>query len=200
VPTAPYDADASGELKLELFCAQPWVFSGRQSRWSDRQSWRLEQRLSYLFREIAERVVEAKRVAEEKRLAAERAAETARREAEERERQWHALMAQAKARLVETHRADQLHAQADAWQQADRLRRYCDALDAAHGDNAVTAEWLAWARAYAASLDPLTEPPTMPEPPEPSPEALQDHLPHGWSPHGPHNNHDNSPLTARYAL
>jgi hypothetical protein len=106
-------------------------------------------------------------------------------------------MEQAKTRLVETHRADQLHAQADAWDQADRLPRYCDALDAAHGDNAVTAEWLAWARAYTARLDPLTKPPAMPEPPDASPEALQDHLPDGWSAQGPHNNHDRRPHTAR---
>ena len=96
LPSGPYDADSSGQLKLELFCAQPWIFSGRQSRWSDRQSWQLEHRLSHLFREIAERAVEAKRVAEEKRIAAERAAEDAKREAEERERQWHVLMEQAK--------------------------------------------------------------------------------------------------------
>jgi hypothetical protein len=74
---------------------------------------------------------------------------------------------------------------------------YCDALDAAHGDNAVTAEWLAWARAYTARLDPLTKPPAMPEPPDASPEALQDHLPDGWSAQGPHNNHDRRPHTAR---
>jgi hypothetical protein len=184
-PSGPYDAKATGELKLELFCERYWIFSGRQSRWSDRQSWRLEERLPHLFRELAERVVEAKRVAEEERIKAEQAAEAARREAEERERKWHELMAQAKERLIEAHRAKHLSAQADSWHAADRLRRYCDALESAHGDDSEAAEWIAWARAFADRIDPLTEPPKIPDPPEPTPEALQEFLPEGWSAYGP---------------
>lgn len=185
LPSGPYDAGASGELKLELFCEAYWLFSGRQSRWSDRQAWRLEERLPHLFREITERVIEAKRAAEERRVEAERAAAAAKREAEEREHEWHLLMDEAQARLLDAHRAAHLHAQAEAWRKADELRRYCDAIEAAHGRNPGTAEWLAWARSYAARLDPLTEPPTMPEPPEATPEALQEHLPDGWSARGP---------------
>jgi hypothetical protein len=199
LPSGPYDAQASGDLKLELFCSHRWSFGGRQSRWSDRQSWRLEGRLPHLFREIAERVVEARRVDEERRIAAEGAAEAARREAEERERQWHRLMDQAKERLLEAHRADHLRAQADAWRQADELRRYCDAVDAAYGHNSDTSAWVAWARSYATRLDPLTEPPTMPEPPEATPEALQEHLPDGWSAHGPEPiSHRRTAFPARY--
>lgn len=118
-------------------------------------------------------MLEAKRVAEEERVKAEQAAEEARRAAEERERNWHELMDQAKERLIEAHRAKHLRAQADAWHEADRLRRYCDAIESAHGDDAETAQWIAWARSYADRLDPLTHPPKMPEPPEPTPEALQ---------------------------
>lgn len=189
LPSGPYDAEAAGQLKLELFCSQYWIFGGRQSRWSDRQSWQLEERLPHLLREIAERIAEAKRIAEEKRVAAKKAAEAARRKTEERERQWHILMDQARTRLVEADRAARLRAQAEAWRQADELRRYCDALEAAHGDDPVTAGWLSWARAYAVSLDPLAEPPAMPEPPEPTPEALQEHLPDGWSAYGPESEH-----------
>jgi hypothetical protein len=189
LPSGPYDAKATGELKLELFCERDWIFRGRQSRWSDRQSWRVEERLPHLLRELAERVTEAKRVAEEERIRAEQAAEAARREAEARERKWLKLMAQAQERLVEAHRAKHLRAQADAWQEADRLRRYCDALESAHGADAGTAEWVAWARAYADRLDPLTEPPKVPEPPEPRPEALQEFLPDGWSAYGPEQRH-----------
>ncbi|HXE43838.1 MAG TPA: hypothetical protein VN635_01440 [Conexibacter sp.] len=184
-PSGPYDANATGRLRLELY----FRHKGRQSRWSDRSSWTLEERLPHLFREIEERIVDAARVAEERRVAAEEAAEAARREAEERERQWHVLMDEARRRLVETHRTSQLLAQAQAWNQADQLRRYCDALAAAHGDNPKTAAWLTWAREYAARLDPLTEPPGMPESPEATPEALQDHLPGGWSAHGPEHGH-----------
>jgi hypothetical protein len=185
LPSGPYDADASGRMKLELFCAEYWMFRGRQSRWSDRRSWRLEERLSHLFREIAERVVEAKRAAKDKRIEAAQEAAAARREAAERERQWLKLIEQAKERLVEAHRAQRLEEQAVAWRQAELVRRYCDALEAAQGHDPHAAEWLAWARSHADSLDPLTKPPTMPEPPEATPEALQEHLPEGWSAHGP---------------
>jgi hypothetical protein len=185
LPSGAYDAGASGELKLELFCAEYWLFNGRHSRWSDRQAWRLEDRLPHLFREITERVIEAKRIAAERRIAAENAAAAAKRAAEEQERQWHLLMDHARERLRDANRAAHLRAQAGAWREADRLRRYCDAIEAAHGDDPDTAEWLAWARSFAISLDPLTEPPTMPEPPEATAEALQEHLPDGWSASGP---------------
>lgn len=189
LPSGPYDADASGRLKLELFGESSWMLRGRQSRWADRQSCTLEERLPHLFREIQERIVEAERVAEERRIAAEKAAEAARREAHERERQWHLLMDQAREQLVEAHRAAHLHAQADTWQQADRLRRYCDALEAAHGEHPDSATWLAWARQHAHRLDPLAAPPTTPEPPEATLEALQEHLPRGWSAYGPEHGH-----------
>lgn len=94
-------------------------------------------------------------------------------------------MERAKQRLVEAQRAAHLRAQADARQEAERLRRYCDAVEAVHGDNPPTSECLTWARDYIAGLDPLTEPPPMPEPPEATPEARQGHLPEGWSAHGP---------------
>jgi hypothetical protein len=189
LPSGAYDADASGRLKLELFGESSWMLRGRQSRWADRQSWTLEERLPHLFREIQERIVEAERVAEERRIAAEKAAEAARREAQERERQWHVLMDRARERLLEAHRAAHLRAQTDAWQEATRLRSYCDALEAAYGEHPDSAPWLTWARQHADHLDPLTDPPTMPEPPEATSEALQEHLPPGWSAYGPERAH-----------
>lgn len=185
IARGPYDAQPSGQLKLELFCREYWIYRGRQSRWADRQSWNLERRLPHLFREIDERIVDAERVAEEKRIEAERAAEAGRRAAVERERQWHAIMEQAKARLIEENRVEVLRAQADAWHEAERLRRYCDEAEAEHGGDARTVEWLAWARGYADRLDPLADPPMMPDPQKVTPEALQKHLPKGWSAQGP---------------
>jgi hypothetical protein len=185
LPRGAYDADASGRLKLELHVPRPRIFPGRQSQWSDRQSWILEDRLPHLFREIEERIAEADRFAEKERIAAEKAAEAARREAEERERQWKVLMDDAKHRLVETHRAEQLRSDAARWTAAQTLRRYCDAVQASYGDRSETAEWLAWARVYVSQLDPLSLAPVMPEDPEPTIEALQQHLPDGWSAHGP---------------
>jgi hypothetical protein len=177
-----FDADASGRLKLTLFGGHPYASGGRQSNWADRQSWTLESRLPHLFREIAERVVEAKRVSEERRIAAELAAQEERREAEERE--WHRLMARAGERLVEADRVGRLRKQAAAWRKARQLNEYCDAMAAAHGDDPGTAEWVRWARGYAERLDPLAVAPQMPEAPEATVEALQRHLPKGWDARG----------------
>lgn len=184
-PTGPYDANASGRLKLRLGSEREAIFEGRQSRWADRKSWTLEERLPHLFSEIEERARKAQHHAIEQQIAAEQAAERARLAAEERDRTWHSLMAQAKERLVESHRVAVLRAQADAWHDAERLRLYCDAMDARHGQEPMTAEWLRWARAYTARVDPLTRPPRTPEPLEPTAEALQEHLPPGWSAQGP---------------
>jgi hypothetical protein len=198
-PSGPYDAEATGELNLEVQVGRPWIFRGRQSRWGDRKSWVLEERLPHLFREIEERVAKADRVAEEERIAAEKAAEEARRAAEERERKWHALMEEARRRLVETQRAGLLRAQAAAWHEAELLRRYCDAMEVVHGENPESLKWIAWARDFAARLDPLREPPLMPEPPEETPEALQEHLPDGWSVHGPEYGRHHHPGYRRYS-
>jgi hypothetical protein len=180
-----YDAAAVGRLKLELLCANYWIYGGRQSRWTDGRSWTLEERIPHLFREIEERIAHAIRDAEEKRLAADARAAAARREAEERERQWGVLMDQARARLAGAHRAGHLREQAADWHEADRLRRYCDAAHAAHGENPATREWLVWARSYIAELDPLSQPPVEPAPVEATANALQEHLPPGWSARGP---------------
>lgn len=183
--SGPYDADATGELSLHLGVEHSWIFRGHQSNWGDRSSWRLESRLPYVLREIEERILKADRVEEEERIAAERRAEEERRVAEERERQWHSLMEHARVTLVEMQRAAQLRSQEQSWREAERLREYCDAMEAAHGDDPESAEWIAWARGFAARLDPLDKPPRMPEPPEETPEALREHLPDGWSVHGP---------------
>jgi hypothetical protein len=183
-PSGPYDADATGELNLHLHVERYWIFRGHQSNWGDRTSWRLESRLAHIFREIEERIVKADRVEEEERIAAEKRAEEERRATEKRERQWHALMDRAKVRLVETQRAALLRAREKAWREAEHIREYCDAMELAYGDDPESAEWITWARRFAVRLDPLGEPPRMPEPPEETPEALQEHLPDGWSVHG----------------
>ena len=94
-------------------------------------------------------------------------------------------MDRARVKLVETQRAAMLRSQEQSWREAERLREYCDAIEAAHGDDPESAEWIAWARGFADRLDPLGVPPRVPEPPEETTEALQEHLPDGWSVHGP---------------
>jgi hypothetical protein len=63
---------------------------------------------------------------------------------------------------------------------ADRLRRYCRAMEDAYGDHPDTGAWIEWVRDRAATLDPLREAPTEPDPVESTPEELQRHLPDGW--------------------
>lgn len=111
-PSGSYDAEGTGELELELEDELWWRFHGRQRqrRWGDRASWRLEDRLSHLFREIQERIVEAERIADEGRIEAERAAEAARIEAEQREKKWNELMERARRQLVEQGRIVELRA------------------------------------------------------------------------------------------
>jgi hypothetical protein len=185
LPRGPYDARGTGRLKLELHAGGRWTLSGRQSRWADRPSWMLESRLSYVLREIEERIVEVDHAAEQQRIAAEKAADAARRAAEEREQTWRVLMQEAEKRLVESSRAARLREQSEAWRTTQALRQYCVAIEAAHGDRPETAEWVAWVRGYISRLDPLATPPEMPENPEVTPEALQPHLPDGWSALGP---------------
>jgi hypothetical protein len=65
-------------------------------------------------------------------------------------------------------------------------------MEAAFGDRPDTASWLSWARVYARKLDPLSNPPNIPEDPEFTPEALQKFLPARWSALGPENTHSPS--------
>jgi hypothetical protein len=187
LPSGPYDAEATGQLDLEL--DRHWSLKGRQARWGDRQGWRLEERISHLFREIEERVIELGRIGEERRLAAEQAADKARREAEERGRTWRALMREAEVRAADERRVAHLRNQADAWEEAERLRRYCRAMEEAYGDHPDTGAWIDWVRNHAVTLDPLREAPTEPDPVESTPEELQRHLPAGWRVEGPTHHH-----------
>ena len=184
LPRGRYDKDATGTLTLALSC-EDRSFAGRQGRWSDRQSWTLEERLPHLFREIEARIIHARRMREHERIRAEEAAKRARRDAEERERIWRDLMATAHERLTEDHRTARLTADLDAWDQARRIRAYCEAATARYHDDADVREWIAWARAHAERLDPLNHAPAFLQPREATPEALQPYLPDGWSAQGP---------------
>jgi hypothetical protein len=143
-PSGPFDAEATGVLELELEDERWWKFHGRQRqrRWGDRASWQLEDRLAHLFREIQERIVEAERIAEAERIEAERAAEAARIEAEQREKKWTELMMGARQQLVEQGRIVVLRAQVASWQESELIRRYCDAIEEAHGDDRQCIEWI----------------------------------------------------------
>lgn len=167
----PYDSGATGELNIEVL---GWSH-GRQTKWGDRQRWTLENRLPQLMRELETRAVEA----EERRLAKER-------EEAERRRQWEAAMDRAKLRLIEDHRREVLRRRVTAWNEADAIRAYCNAVEDRHGADTVAADpdaaqWLAFAREQADSAQRV---PRMPADPEVTPEALKPYL-GKWSPYGP---------------
>jgi hypothetical protein len=166
-PTA-YDKDATGQLNISLL-----GYSSRQTTWGDRKRWKLDDRLGQILRELETQADEA----EERRLARER-------EEAERQRQWEAAMANAKRRFIEDHQLEALCRRVHAWQEADAIRAYCDAVEARHGPAATetdTAAWLELAREHADRLQRL---PTMPADPEITNEALKPYL-GSWSPYGP---------------
>jgi hypothetical protein len=103
-------------------------------------------------------------------------------------------MDDARAKLLEAHRAAQLRAEADRWHEAEKLRRYCDAL--AKGAGTHEGEWIEWARAYANQIDPLSDPIGIPTPPEETIESLDRFMPDGWSADGPE--HGRRPSCPRY--
>ena len=79
-----------------------------------------------------------------------------------------------------------------AWDEAQRIRAYCDAVelhlehhpaDDPEEGHAVR-KWITWARAYAEHTDPVPALPRMPEKPPIGPGDLRPYL-RGWSPYEP---------------
>jgi hypothetical protein len=168
-----YDADATGQLSIALTGAGG-SREGRAISWSDRKTWRLEDKLPELLQELELRSIEDDhRAAEEKR------------KADERQRQWEAQIAAARERFGEAHRANVLRAQIAARHEAKAMSAYLAELEGAHGASPVSSEWIDWIREFIARIDPLASPPTMPAEPEIGPEDLKPFLPAGVSPYGP---------------
>ncbi|WP_159395041.1 hypothetical protein [Streptomyces sp. 2323.1] len=167
--------------ELEIGLAYDWAHRGRRYRWGDRRRWRLEDKLPDLLREVDRR----SQIDEERQLAQQR-------KAEETERRWHEAMDRARTAFIHAHRQKALHDQVEAWNEASRIRAYCDALEQhlqqAPTDGEARAEavrdWLSWARDYAAHIDPVPRWPGIPEDPDISPSDLRPYL-EGWSPYEP---------------
>jgi hypothetical protein len=95
-------------------------------------------------------------------------------------------MERAKLHFLSHHRHEVVRERVRAWQDADAIRAYCDAVEARHGPSTVAAdagasEWLAFARDRAERLQAL---PSVPADPKISAEALKPFL-GGLSPYGP---------------
>jgi hypothetical protein len=152
-----YDYTPSARLKLEL----PGRYEYQQSTWADGVKSRIEGKLPEILQELECRADAAER---------QRLADEERRRQEQIEEQ--RRIARATIKLNETHRAEVLNTQLAAWQQTRQLDDYLDAMDAKitqiedPGTAAAAKEWLAWARAYAAGLNPLNGVIAMPPDPE----------------------------------
>ncbi|MFE3856121.1 hypothetical protein ACFXPN_33945 [Streptomyces griseorubiginosus] len=148
--------------------------TSRPGRWRDRKSGTLEDSLGLVLGEIEVRAVhEAQRRAGEERAKAQR------------QIRWQAAMEEARKQAVQDQLAEVLREEAGRWREAAVLRQYCDAmerrLDELGGGADESAldsarRWLAWARDYARTTDPLTRLPKMPDTREPTPEELKPYL------------------------
>ena len=171
-PRSKYDAHGTGRLTLAIRSAH--TGSERPTRWSDRKSWTVEEKLPELLREIEVRSAEHRH----------RLLEAA-RQAAERQRAWEAAIEVARERHAEQHRVEALRDEVDRWHQAERIRAYCNAAASAYYDSADTAAWLEWAGRYTDGIDPLRLAPQAPAPLQRvAPEELQPYL-EGWDPYGP---------------
>ena len=161
IPT--HDSVASGRLRLEL---ENDARSGRRRSWTDRASWRLEDKLPEVLRETAVRADEL-RLAREARAAAQARHTEAVAAEEDR----------ARIRATEHHRAEVLDGQLAAWRETRELRAFAEDLAAhittAEQDNEASANdvqgaraWLAWIEDRAAARDPFGPLPVLPAAPE----------------------------------
>lgn len=169
LPSGQYDAGGTGRLKLEL-CWGDW-WTRQQTRWADTSIARLEERLPQVLEEI------------ERRSGAPGTAVTPRAVAKVAEMAPpvsvpEPIPVDGAAYLDDDAAADYsaedpreepfgaaLEAESARWEQAQRVRRYLDAMELAYGEHPETAEWIAWGRAYADRLDPLHELASPPRPP-----------------------------------
>jgi len=159
---------------LRLSISVSGIHEHRQSRWNDTENHALEQRLNQILQEVELRAAASER----DRLEREE-------EARLKRRRWEAAVDQARSQLVEHHRGEELRSQVTRWQEADAIRRYCQALERHAGDREhEVGEWVVWARRDADEIDPTRCPPGMPADPEATPDALRPFL-RGWSPYGP---------------
>lgn len=149
----------------------------RQSRWNDTENQSLNDRLNQILQEAELRAAAMER---------DRLQREEEEEARLKRRRWEAAIDQARNRLIDHHRGEELQRQVVRWQEADATRRYCQALEQHAGDREhQVGEWIEWARQYADWIDPLLNPSGMPADPDATPDALRPFLGRGWSPYGP---------------
>jgi hypothetical protein len=171
------DPESKQWLVIELNSYQS---EGRQYRWTDTKLRRVEDGLAALLNEVETRAVEdrQRRVDEERAKA-------------ERKVQWERAMEVARYEATQAYYAKVLDAQVKLWRSASVLRVYRDELERrlgnprqTDGDFTDARQWLSWIDGHLDRVDPIENPPAMPNPPELGPEDLAPFL-RGMSPHGP---------------
>ncbi|WP_239697146.1 trichohyalin-plectin-homology domain domain-containing protein [Streptomyces sp. OspMP-M43] len=158
-----YDEEFNGRLGLGAPAKSRYQHSYAHS---DGARWTLESRLGHLLQDLERLAAEGERRDREQELL----------EAERR-RRWYAAIAQAREQQIDQQRAKALAEQMTAWNQAAEIRAFCQAARA-RTDSAPLpageAEWLQWAEAYAARLDPLHHALVTPPDPPARPEVLRE--------------------------
>lgn len=142
---AKYDHEFNGRLEIG---APAGTWYQHSYTYSDGARWTLESRLGHLLLNLEDRAAESERRKRQEEL----------REAEQR-REWYAAVARARELHIEQHRAKVLVEQAEAWTRAEEIRAFCLAARARTAGGTAPegeAEWLQWAEAYAARIDPLS--------------------------------------------
>ena len=144
-----WDYFLTGRLRIKLVD----VHGPGRKRWSDGTRQRLEDRLASVLEGAYAAAHGAKRWHDEM--------ERRRREREEVARQKRAT---AQRRAAEVARRRDLEAQADRWARSQTLTAYLDAVEQQAGSTKLStdaqqthATWMAWARAHARRLDPLSD-------------------------------------------
>lgn len=150
-----YDYVPTGEFTLKI---EPCYGSGIQSSWKDSRNHRLEQRLT-------EVMVSLRRHAALRKIERARAQRRAARFEKEQERR-----AELRARVeAEREAMAKLESDFDAWNRAERIRAFVDAVERHPGrrsDPGLPA-WASWARECADWIDPLkAAPPSVLDTPE----------------------------------
>lgn len=182
LPAGQYDAGATGRLKLELRWGEWWT--RQQTRWADTAAVRLEDRLREVLDEADRRAGAAVPGVGSGFMAdvpapfsvpgpGDGAAASLPADALTLGTPYtpppytlappvdvdvpyaESAAIDLGAEPLEEHFGAVLDDEAQRWEQAERVRRYLDAMERAHGENLETAEWIAWGRTYADRLDPL---------------------------------------------
>jgi hypothetical protein len=163
----------TGQLRITV--EEGYSRDGRQAEFRDSKRASLEERLPEVLRELEIRAAEDPWHRQEEE-----------RKAQEKQRRWERAMDHARRDFREARRAEVLRGQLADWQLGNDLDEYLAAMQASiltltsvKEQNTATA-WLAWAKEYRQSINPLAKPLAMPPVPKPKPDELKPYL-RGWN-------------------